>query len=813
MVFLLHWCETNSPREKPKIAVRPSGPSQSVERETPVKAAQTFSVATVDCTIRYRPVRGAFLVRDGNVDDVVKAAGLATLLWGGLYCPIVPASADERVAQQLVDRFNVDILFPLEQTPEIDRIVTANPFVKFMRPADMGLFYGEWGTQRRYLNCLDLLHAVGRYWAKVGSKISDDEAGLARIFRWDASDPLAAMFALEFGFFPTEYDLTIDFARLFQRGTRAEEHSIALGATLSAGLAINEPPLAYTALDIQSFGRAREEDGLYVGDASSYDDLVTFWNLRAAGAGLRFYPIGFETRVDEFTQAYAATFPAPMSGPMRDPKFAFYYRPVNEPPAHRLASAIQVQQSKVVSPVVPTFWSFFTPTALTFSEVRTLASVDHRHDRYTVSVGLPERSFLDDETRHPHASDQHLLAVYEPLTEFDYEGYTLRPPLIRALVSRYAMEATWHPWGLRCDKAGLASVINAGTTSVRLRPLGQQWIIEEIFGLVGIHATPSAPGKIASRIIQKLGTDLAEPARVFKIPGVRTLLKEPASEPITFEHACATLGRERLRDFRHMRLERDGPDELTPNAVLRALINRRILRPAARAGAEAVKTFSCPACGLSSEVSLAAFEGRWRCPDCEFDVFMPPLVVDVFNHAELKRLWELRRFGLFGRDNNQEGSIPVLLALMWLKAMLGGNDECYSTALQLTSTSEIDFGVLQYRYGETIEFGLGEAKATSSRITPEQVDSLKGIARRFEEVEELTCYLIFAKTADAFESSEIELFCRLHNERIPVIALTNRELEAFAPHAAGPDVPVTHPMSLAEMARNTAVRYLGAEAR
>jgi hypothetical protein len=39
--------------------------------------------------IKKRPVKIGFLIEEGNIDDLVKIAGINTLLWGGIYNPII----------------------------------------------------------------------------------------------------------------------------------------------------------------------------------------------------------------------------------------------------------------------------------------------------------------------------------------------------------------------------------------------------------------------------------------------------------------------------------------------------------------------------------------------------------------------------------------------------------------------------------------------------------------------------------------------------------------------------------------------------
>jgi hypothetical protein len=44
-------------------------------------------MATINISVKYRPIRIGFLVRDGEVKDVIRAAEIITLLWGGIYNP------------------------------------------------------------------------------------------------------------------------------------------------------------------------------------------------------------------------------------------------------------------------------------------------------------------------------------------------------------------------------------------------------------------------------------------------------------------------------------------------------------------------------------------------------------------------------------------------------------------------------------------------------------------------------------------------------------------------------------------------------
>jgi hypothetical protein len=54
-------------------------------------------LGTVD--IKLRPLRFAFLVDPGNPQQTREAIRLASTLWGGAYCPIIPASSHAQVLE------------------------------------------------------------------------------------------------------------------------------------------------------------------------------------------------------------------------------------------------------------------------------------------------------------------------------------------------------------------------------------------------------------------------------------------------------------------------------------------------------------------------------------------------------------------------------------------------------------------------------------------------------------------------------------------------------------------------------------------
>lgn len=85
-------------------------------------------MASINLSIKYRPVKIGFSVRDGSIEDLVKSASINTLLWGGIYNPIIPVSEDIKFAEQLINFFSVDVLFPVFHTNEIDELMKNIPY-------------------------------------------------------------------------------------------------------------------------------------------------------------------------------------------------------------------------------------------------------------------------------------------------------------------------------------------------------------------------------------------------------------------------------------------------------------------------------------------------------------------------------------------------------------------------------------------------------------------------------------------------------------------------------------------------------------
>jgi hypothetical protein len=91
--------------------------------------------------------------------------------------------------------------------------------------------------------------------------------------------------------------------------------------------------------------------------------------------------------------------------------------------------------------------------------------------------------------------------------------------------------------------------------------------------------------------------------------------------------------------------------------------------------------------------------------------------------------WQYRRSGLFGKKDNQEGSIPVALTLQQLDTSLHSHPLTYCTAVKLIPTTaaidrcETDFVVVSSNRDGDVEIAISECK-TKDNISEEDVVNL-----------------------------------------------------------------------------------------
>ena len=141
------------------------------------------------------------------------------------------------------------------------------------------------------------------------------------------------------------------------------------------------------------------------------------------------------------------------------------------------------------------------------------------------------------------------------------------------------------------------------------------------------------------------------------------------------------------------------------------------------------------------------------------------------------------RSGLFAKNNNQEGAIPVLLALQTLSRVLDSREMIYTTGRNLrigSERAETDLVVVSIDRRGELELGIGEVKDEGGEIDDDDIRKLVAVRERIVATVQ-NCFLIFAKAADNFMPLEIARFQKVVKTGTPLVLLTNRELEPYHP--------------------------------
>jgi len=404
-----------------------------------------------------------------------------------------------------------------------------------------------------------------------------------------------------------------------------------------------------------------------------------------------------------------------------------------------------------------------------FGDATALASVDQGDKAAAMSFALSDKPFVADRDAH---TQHYVLSVDPGIGLFGNEQATFHTPFIPELNEFYGRNAHFI-WNVaRSEPESLGIISSVSDSHQTLRALNVSDLITQVFAAVGIDATPSKPGLIASTLIRQMG-GLAG-CRPFKIAGVRTLIENYKPQQSFDRGAAMQIIRgqgddRRLSDYQWLYIEARKPGfELTNGAVLSYLLEKGVFRAGLK--------FSCPSCQLEFWRSLDDARSRLVCEYCGRDFNAAPQLRD--------KAWAFRRSGLFGNDDHQEGAIPVLLTLQQLSRMHSMSDRVFTTAMKLKPKGaaipecETDFVVMaEGGRDHRIQIAIGEAK-TRKPITAADVSNLKAVADAFP-TNQYDVFVVFARLTP-FSPEEIELIKQVDSPyRRRAIMLTDRELEPY----------------------------------
>jgi hypothetical protein len=643
---------------------------------------------------------------------------------------------------------------------------------------------------------------------------------------WQPDDALNALFHVLYGDYPSSDEIGISYLKGIRSAIDMPDVDIPMNGAIPEGFVSRIFPIRLTGFELsyRNENRMWLNPAIVLGDANNFDDLAFFWNLCAAGASAFLYDVSQKDRLHGPAQEFISTLRPYVTS--KNKHINIWTRIRGEPPqtaqmikdtgldfgeiniAYCSNDGPEIWNGGNIRPVHPQFTSWHHDVVPNCTE--------KERGLVTASFSLPNRPFLDDlDSRN----QKYVVSVDAKQYRADVDGVTFNTPFVPGLNEFYGRNFHFHYDRARAEIGSLGNGIVGIITDISDQQLSistirvHEWIVE-LFKAFGIKVDRSEPGFRCSRLINQLGG--LQGCRVFKVQGARTLIEKykPDQSFVRGEaERCIgnfdeTAKQLRFDEYKSLHIQYRTKPNLTPGEVFEYLVSHEVFR----VGLE----FKCPSCELASWTPLDDVKTISTCVYCGHSFNITPQLKGAAD-------WRHRRTGLFGRDDHQQGGIPVALALQQLETTFHDRLLMCSTALTFEPKGaniekcEADFvaimsGVDGIREHPT-QIVLGEAK-THKSFDEQDVVKLGKLADAIPSSVAET-FVMFAKT-DAFTEEEIRLAQKLNSQyHFRVILWSKNELEPYHAYERSEDKLGNnkYPQTLTDLARATHQLYFASTSR
>jgi hypothetical protein len=618
-------------------------------------------MGNTNINILYRPIRIGFLIQEGDIDGLVKAATINSLLWGGIYNPMIPFGEDIDQVRNLIEMFNVDTIFPINDSIDIGKLYDKYSAICYRKEIGYSNFLDvEWQLHGKKRNYLDIHNIIDHIWnTRIHSWPSDKKSPYVKV-SWMNEDTEAKIFPILFGDFPKPKSVyEQDFLDGLHSGT------IDILPNQDIPLSINDKKylIQLTSYQLQKGYQERHDHSLFIGSGSKFEDLLEFWNLRAAGIPMLFYNYDNQKRWSQFIQAYLEKIQEQIQRPtgidnLVQTTISLYCYSIEDlniedfTQSHKVDAKFRKYNSNLskrnssgilIKPIVPYL-----------QERVVLANVEKENSRYRISFELPHLSFLDQ--NDTSSRSQHFVAVFSTFTDFEYPLHTIRVPLLRGLLEDFGRDIFFEPFNATLQEEGIGLVISSFNASENLYPISYDDLAEKVLSNSGIKSKLSQAGILAKTLIEQLGG--LEGSRVLKVRGVRKLIKSYSINDNFHKNIALSCINDSgdIERFKDLYIK---GRKTSAELAFETLLEKGLIR----AGLD----LRCTKCKLSNWLPVNRLDESWSCEYCGEKQAIATFLSDSAGK------WKFRRSGLLGKDNNQEGAIPVLLTLLQFKRILEYN--------------------------------------------------------------------------------------------------------------------------------------------
>lgn len=730
--------------------------------------------ARVDIT--YRPLRFGWAVRAGDAAAMRQVFRHSHALWGGRYNPILVVDQEED-ARHLVELFRLDFILPVGDSPEVKAFVDSFPHL--IKPFHTDSVFVKQEQWRCFSWLLDVHNAVSHWHRKPEWKQLKD-LGI-RDYHWLPEDPLADAFLAQLGEYPSPADVGTNYAEIVARSLEPTIYRLTAGAPIPSDV-VEVPSRSV----IGRIGISRhysvqpgwDAPGFFVGDASDPADLIAFWNLRACDIHLWFIDPTQIARYEGLIPAWTEV----LRGDLAHHRFE----------TDRLIglwSRGDLAEAQGLFPgtgymhcqIREHFWSggSVRPPVMFLGQTTTLGVLGKSDDAPRVDFTLPDKPFSGD----PFFAQQHVVASVSLIGGlYGDDSHTFRLPYVPELNEFYARTMALSYDKLRVGPETIDLIVDAADHAESMTAMPVSRLVVRLFKLAGIDASLSDSGRILRQILSQLGG--VQGARVFKIPGVRSLLRtfgladsfsRRQALPVIASRTGARPG-ESFAPHRGLFLKpRPLDSKLDPPQVFSYMVEAGLFR----VGADLV----CPRCEMRDWVAIDSLKQRAECGLCGHAYDATGQLVSTE--------FMFRRSGVLGREKNAQGAVPVALALQQLDTTLRGSfrSGLYSPSLNIQFAAdrtglpcETDFLWIESgRFPERTSIALAECKDAGQIPIESFRNDLENLRRAADgfPAHRFKTYIVLVKLS-AFTEEEIVAARALNQGHLRrAILLSARELEPY----------------------------------
>lgn len=724
--------------------------------------------------VRHRPVRIGWLVDPASMPQVIKAVTANACLWGGRYNPIIPIN-DHKMARNIVSVFGVDDFYDLSDTDASKE--TRKLFPHIIEDALRKQVFDPSDPEGDGAHYVDVIHAADhlkrqRSYRSDGRKFT--------IMDLSEADPLYPAMACHYGFYPVGNANGVNYRAAVMEMLDGNELKVGENEPIPRP---DNPILSPFGLAEHHIPRWKPRDwrwpAIVLGSVNEPSDLIFFWNLRAAGTTAIFYDANHAARLAAYAEGLLeyARHQEPLFGDK--PQVALWSK--NEDWAFPLATeGLSRSHCRYGDDGI---WN-----GMNLKAQEVVFDVNH-HDVVGAYSGSPPNSVTLPVPPGPFISDYGRLQSYALSVQTRQYGdrsgdLTFSPPAIIKLNEFFGRQFYFDYNAARADTRDtntISFIQHASAQTLTLYAVSITGYFQAYFKRLEVNMKQSRAGHVVKRLIGQIGG--VQGARVFKVRGARDLIRKLKPNEATTRSTALQRIRNvdpatnapQFTEHQDLFIERRDAQHLTPDDVFTYLLTKRVFR----AGLEP----ECPSCLQKSWYPLDGLKDDMTCDFCGNSFDLP---VQLKSRGD----WAFRRSGLFGRDNSQEGGVPVALTLQQLDVALRDGLGAYVVGAEFTSARQ-DFdnceadilAVIHGKRGGPVSFLVSECKSDGGEITADDIRKLTKLSE-VVEADGYECFILLSKTsrfsdAEVAAAAEVNKAAAAHFRRPRLILWDIDNLEPY----------------------------------